>query len=56
MDSRIYVYTQKWENCTEFLNTKCAVNSGKLRIVAKIAWIDKSVKIVLHNFAIFWWH
>ena len=31
---------KKWDNCA-----KCAVNSGKLRVVVKIARIHKFVKI-----------
>jgi len=48
MDSHIYICAQKkLENC--------AVNSGKLRVVAKIVRIHKFVKMALHNFDIFWW-
>ena len=38
-----------------FFYTKCVVNSGKLRVVAKIVRIQKFVKIALRNFAVFWW-
>ena len=50
----LYICTKMGKLCWNFY-TKCAVNLGKLRVLAKIAWIYKFFKIALHNFAIFWW-